>query len=275
MSAHAKTMPTLRVQGKVDFALKGWDGMRPASGKNRRRAPWRSRGQTLVIVALLLPLLVLVMALVIDVVNVTIQRQRLAGAAQLAADAGATIASRDVYAILLKRHDCQASISYASWDTTPCASHTVNGTDPNLVNLNQDCPWIFQSQQFDKPNVSDSTILAQCLDMSPSRYTGWWQAASTNLDHNGSASDQSTPVLSCDGLCGGSPSGSANCYNARIICVEVSVTTHVTAPVVGVLTSASTSLTIQTAADASVSLPGTCGALKSLILNLGGDCPAP
>lgn len=227
------------------------------------------------IVALLLPLLVLVMAIVIDVVNVTIQRQRLAGAAQLAADAGATIASRDVYAILLTRHDCQASISYASWDTKSCASHTVNGTDPNLVNLNQDCPWIVQSQQFDNPSVSDSTILAQCLGMSPPSYTGWWQAASTNLNHNGSASDQSAPELSCDGICGGSASGSANCYSAQIICVEVSITTHVTAPVVGVLTSASTSLTIQTSADASVSLPGACGALKSLILNRGGNCPAP
>lgn len=234
-----------------------------------------NRGQTLIIVALLLPILVLVLAIVVDAVNLSIQRQRIEGEAQLAADAGATIASEDVPAILIVRHWCQASISFAIWDTPACTSFDQNASDSNIRTLNQDCPWILLGQEFVSAAVSDSNILAECIGVKRFTEVRWSQAITTNLRANGISSSgaAASSGFACNGLPGcATDSGSSGCSSPQVICIEVQVLEYVGAPVVGMLTADSTTIQIQATADSSVSLPGSCDQLKQQILGASENC---
>lgn len=225
------------------------------------------------IVAFLLPLLVAVLALVVDVVAISTEHQRLSGAAQLSADAGATIVARDIVAILVVRHWCQPSITFASWDASACTTADSSNSDQSVINLNNDCPWVLRSANLVDATISDSVILSECVGEQFSSYSAWPRVSYANLQVNEPSLSNSNVTYSCAGICTSSNNDSNGCSSSQVVCVEVVAQTTVSAPLVGTLIGAAGSQVIEETAYASVSLPGNCSNLKPLIVEGSGDCP--
>lgn len=229
---------------------------------------WHARhhqqhGQTLVIVALLLPVLVLILAMVVDLVSITTARQRLEGEAQLAADAGATEGAKDVFLLLVLRHGCQPNYSFGSWDTPPCAIQP-----PQIPpDLERDCPKVSTSE-FMSTTDSDSQILAGCLDLR--FYDGWYRFAYGNLGQNQASYDTGTIRFSCTGSCYDRSLRRADCSSISILCVEVLLTKRISLPLIGPLIGARGDLTLTADAFASIALPQTC--IKVAVLSFNDAC---